>query len=89
MAYLRDWGRSASSRRLHDHAGRLAPLARIDVGISHAVLPPQNDRRRYAALSAANPHGRPGHHPNFVHCPSETTSTEPSTTLMAVCSSMA
>lgn len=27
--------------------------------------------------------------PNFVHCPSETTSTEPSTTLMAVCSSMA
>src|SRR6476646_4758939 len=30
-----------------------------------------------------------GYHPNFVHCPSETTSTEPSTTLMAVCSSMA
>jgi transposase len=28
-------------------------------------------------------------HPNFVHCPSETTLTEPSTTLMAVCSSMA
>jgi hypothetical protein len=28
-------------------------------------------------------------HPSFVHCPSETTSTEPSTTLMAVCSSMA
>ena len=28
-------------------------------------------------------------HPNFVHCPSETTSTEPSTTLMAVCSSIA
>ena len=30
-----------------------------------------------------------GYDPNFVHCPSETTSTEPSTTLMAVCSSMA
>jgi hypothetical protein len=30
-----------------------------------------------------------GYHPNFVQCPSETTSTEPSTTLMAVCSSMA
>ena len=30
-----------------------------------------------------------GHHPNFVHWPSETTSTDPSTTLMAVCSSMA
>ncbi len=30
-----------------------------------------------------------GYHPNFVHCPSETTSTEPSTTLMAVRSSMA
>jgi hypothetical protein len=29
------------------------------------------------------------YHPNFFHCPSETTSTEPSTTLMAVCSSMA
>jgi hypothetical protein len=28
-------------------------------------------------------------HPNFVHCPSETTSTEPSMTVMAVCSSMA
>ncbi len=27
--------------------------------------------------------------PNFVHCPSETTSTKPSSTLMAVCSSMA
>jgi hypothetical protein len=27
--------------------------------------------------------------PNFVHCPSETTSTEPSTTLIAVCSSIA
>ena len=30
-----------------------------------------------------------GYDPNFVHFPSETTSTEPSTTLMAVCSSMA
>ena len=30
-----------------------------------------------------------GYDPNFVHCPSETTSTEPSSTLMAVCSSMA
>ena len=30
-----------------------------------------------------------GYDPNFVHCPSETTSTEPSMTLMAVCSSMA
>jgi hypothetical protein len=30
-----------------------------------------------------------GYDPNFVQCPSETTSTEPSTTLMAVCSSMA
>jgi hypothetical protein len=30
-----------------------------------------------------------GYHPNFVQCPSETSSTEPSTTLMAVCSSMA
>jgi hypothetical protein len=29
------------------------------------------------------------HHSNFVHCPSDTTSTQPSTTLMAVCSSMA
>jgi len=27
--------------------------------------------------------------PNFVHRPSETTSTEPSTTLIAVCSSIA
>ena len=42
------------------------------------------------ALHAADPDGRSGdNHPNFVHCPSETTSTEPSTTLMAVCSSMA
>jgi hypothetical protein len=39
---------------------------------------------------ATDPDGRRGdNHPNFVHCPSETTSTEPSTTLMAVCSSMA
>lgn len=30
-----------------------------------------------------------GYGPNLVHCPSETTSTEPSTTLIAVCSSMA
>jgi len=30
-----------------------------------------------------------GCYPNFFHCPSETTSTEPSTTLMAICSSMA
>jgi hypothetical protein len=30
-----------------------------------------------------------GYDPNLVHCPSETTSTEPSTILMAVCSSMA
>jgi hypothetical protein len=30
-----------------------------------------------------------GYYPNFFHWPSETTSTEPSTTLMAVCSSMA
>ena len=29
------------------------------------------------------------HAPNLVHSPSETTSTEPATTLMAVCSSMA
>ena len=29
-----------------------------------------------------------GYDPNFVHCPSETTSTKPSSTLMAVCSSM-
>ena len=32
---------------------------------------------------------RPGYDPSLVHCPSETTSTEPSTTVMAVCSSMA
>jgi hypothetical protein len=30
-----------------------------------------------------------GYYPNFFHCPSETTSTEPPATLMAVCSSMA
>jgi hypothetical protein len=30
-----------------------------------------------------------GYYPSFFHCPSETTSTEPSTTVMAVCSSMA
>lgn len=30
-----------------------------------------------------------GYAPNCVHCPSETTVTESSTTLMAVCSSMA
>ena len=30
-----------------------------------------------------------GYGSNFFHCPSEITSTEPSTTLMAVCSSMA
>ncbi len=30
-----------------------------------------------------------GYDPNLVHFPSETTSTDPSTTMMAVCSSMA
>ncbi|MFK5647008.1 transposase [Ornithinimicrobium sp. LYQ121] len=35
------------------------------------------------------PSWRGGYDPNFVHRPSETTSTVPSTTLMAVCSSMA
>jgi hypothetical protein len=38
---------------------------------------------------AADPDGSPGHHFNFVHCPSEITSMEPLTTVMAVCSSMA
>ena len=41
-----------------------------------------------ASNSAASRMPR-GYDPNFVHCPSETTSTQPSTTLMAVCSSMA
>jgi hypothetical protein len=51
----------------------------------HAVLPVgevQSKQRRVHASPR-------GYDPNFVHCPSETTSTQPSTTLIAVCSSMA
>ncbi|MGW4983276.1 transposase [Streptomyces mirabilis] len=51
-----------------------------------AVGPSELQERRCCGATSRMPGG---YDPNFVHCPSETTSTEPSTTLMAVCSSMA
>ena len=52
--------------------------------LGFAKLTPRPRQQQRATAGRAG-----GDHPNFVHCPSETTSTEPSTTLMAVCSSMA
>jgi hypothetical protein len=54
-------------------------------GSGRAATPQQ----RGFTSSDATSHLPGGYDPNFVHCPSETTSTEPSSTLMAVCSSMA
>jgi hypothetical protein len=68
-----------------DHPDFRALTARSKLVISRTLQTPLNGRTR---RSSPKTRSRPSH-PNFVHTPSEITSTEPSTTLMAVCSSMA
>lgn len=81
--------RSPDSKSCGDHHVPKGVLLGVPTGTILALLGhgPRSEHR--ARLGAACSTLWRRYHPNFVHCPSETTSTEPSTTLMAVCSSMA